>query len=66
MRGRNWRKVPGWDCADGTPEEDHDWILICGDPSVGLGDYMECAQCGKEREATEQEIADSYCDDEYY
>lgn len=59
----NHRKVPGWDCADGTPDEDHDWVLIPGDRDVGDSDYMECAQCGKTREATEEEIADSYNDD---
>lgn len=58
----HFRRVPGWDCADGTPEEDHDWKLIVGDSSVGEGDYMECRQCGKEREATEAEIADSWHD----
>ena len=55
-------KIAGWDCADGTPDEDHDWILIPGDSSVGEGDYMECQQCGKTRDATEREIADSYDD----
>ena len=59
----NHRKVSTWDCMAGTSEEDHDWILIPGDPSVGEGDYMECAQCGETREPTEQEIIDSYNDD---
>lgn len=58
--------IDGWDCADGTPNEDHDWRLICGDSSVGIGDYMECRVCGKEREATEQEIDDSYYDGYYW
>ena len=51
-----------WECRDGTPDEDHDWKLVCGDPSVGEGDYMECRACGKTREATEDEITDSYDD----
>lgn len=42
--------VPGWDCADGTPEEDHDWRFVAGDCSVGEGDHVECAQCGEERD----------------
>jgi hypothetical protein len=49
-----------WECYDGTPEEDHDWKLIAGDRSVGEGDHMECRACGKTREATEQEVTDSY------
>lgn len=55
-------KVPGWDCRDGESDEDHDWKLIPGDSSVGEGDFMECRQCGKTRNATEREIADSYDD----
>jgi hypothetical protein len=57
-------KVPGWDCRDGTPDEDHDWKLVSGESDVGLGDVMVCRQCGKEREATDDEIRDSY-DDQY-
>lgn len=53
-----------WECCDGTPEEDHDWKLIPGDSSVGEGDQMECRQCGKIREATEEESRDSYFDEE--
>lgn len=56
----DWRIIPAWDCADGTPEEDHDWHLICGDASTGESDYMECAQCGKTREATFHEVLESY------
>ncbi len=64
-------KVPGWDCADGTPEEDHDWKFVSDwygdDPGVinGTADcsFMRCEQCGKEREPTEAEIRDSYSDD---
>lgn len=48
-------KVPGWDCADGTPEEDHDWEYVSdwyGDPGVinGTADcsFKRCRQCGKE------------------
>jgi len=54
--------VSAWECKDGTPDEDHNWKLIAGDSSVGEGDYMECRECGKTREATEQEVADSYND----
>lgn len=57
--------TPEWNCADGTPEEDHDWFLICGDRDVGEADYMKCVHCGKTREATEQEIADSYDDGDW-
>lgn len=53
-----------WDCRDGMPDEDHDWRIVCGDQSVGLGDYMECRECGKTREATDQEIADSWVDED--
>lgn len=49
--------VPGWNCADGTPDEDHDWRMR-------HGTHMECRQCGKTRDATESEIADSYHDDD--
>ena len=49
--------VPGWDCADGTPDEDHDWEYISdwyGDPEVINGTcdihYKRCRQCGKEAE----------------
>lgn len=55
-------KVPGWDCRDGTPDEDHDWRLIPGEPDVGTGDQMQCQQCGRERPATDDEIAASYDD----
>lgn len=48
------RIVPGWDCADGTPDEDHDWEYISdwyGDPEVINGTcdihYKRCRQCGK-------------------
>lgn len=59
-----WREVRDWYCRDGTPDEDHDWVLVPGDRSVGEGDYMECAQCGKQREATDSEISTSYEDPE--
>lgn len=65
MGRHNWRKVPGWDCKDGTPGEDHDWRLVPGDTSVGEGDYMVCNQCEKERIATEEESRDSYCDEDF-
>lgn len=42
-----------WDCAIGTPEEDHDWEFISdwyGDPSIvnGTADCSrwECRACG--------------------
>ena len=46
-----------WDCADGTPDEDHDWQVIrdwYGDPDVINGTcditFLRCRQCGKEKE----------------
>lgn len=46
-----------WDCADGTPDEDHDWEYISdwyGDPGVINGTcniyFKRCRQCGKEAE----------------
>ena len=60
-------KVPGWDCADGTPDEYHDWNFISdwnGDPEVINGTasiyFMRCEQCGKVRDATDAEISDAY------
>lgn len=53
-------KVPNWDCADGTPDEDHDWKLVGGDRSVGEGDIVECEQCGKQREPTEDDYYDEW------
>lgn len=58
-------RTPDWQCNDGKPDEDHDWVLIPGDSSVGESDYMECCQCGKTREATEKETQDSYHDDSH-
>ena len=50
-------KVPGWDCKDGTEDEDHDWEYVSdwyGDPGVinGTADcsFKRCKQCGKESE----------------
>lgn len=43
-------------------DEDHDWVLIPGDRSVGELDHMKCRACGQTRAATEREIADSYDD----
>ena len=39
--------APRWDCRIGTPEEDHDWQYVGGDPSVGIGDGWVCQACGK-------------------
>lgn len=65
-------KTPGWDCADGTPDEDHDWQLVrdwAGDPGVINGTYdivyMQCTQCGKERDATYDDIRHADHDYEY-
>lgn len=62
---------PKWDCADGTPEEDHDWKVISdwyGDPDVINGTqtfYIKrCRQCGKEVDATDDDIRDAYAEDE--
>lgn len=48
-----WRMT--WDCAIGTPDEDHDWEYVrdwAGDPGVINGtydiNYRRCLQCGKE------------------
>jgi hypothetical protein len=50
-------RVPGWDCKDGTEDEDHDWEYVSdwyGDPGVinGTADcsFKRCKQCGKESE----------------
>ncbi len=55
MTDSDFWKIPGWECNDGTPNEEHDWVFVGGDRSVGEGDYMECRQCGKERAATDDE-----------
>jgi len=64
--------VPKWDCADGTPEEDHDWQYISdwyGDPSVinGTADcsFKRCRQCGKESPLEGDERASDFYEDEY-
>lgn len=56
-------KVPGWDCADGTPEEDHDWKYKSdweGDPEVINGTqsfyYRVCEQCGKEESVSAEDM----------
>ena len=49
---QHWIKVQDWDCANNG----HDWVLIPSDQSVCEHDYIECAQCGKIRKATEQEV----------
>jgi hypothetical protein len=57
----------GWECHDGTPDEDHDWRIsvdTIGDYGVVNGTAREysmvCRACGKEREATEREISDAW------
>ena len=59
-------------CADGTPDEDHDWQFISdwyGDPDVinGTADcsFMRCRNCGKERDATDEDRANAAHEDEY-
>jgi hypothetical protein len=46
-----------WDCRDGTLEEDHDWRFVGGDEATGEGDYMECRQCGKTRDANTADLS---------
>ena len=36
-----------WNCAIGTPEEDHDWYYDGGDEDVGLFPAWICRACGK-------------------
>lgn len=62
----NTNETPRWECHDGEPDEDHDWVLVPGEADVGLDDCMRCRQCGKERAATEEEIAASYDDSDDY
>lgn len=61
---------PKWDCADGTPDEDHDWKWISdwyGDPGVinGTADcsYWECRVCGKVDENREPPSTDDDWED---
>ena len=55
LRGEALSVTPKWDCALGTPEEDHDWHFVSdwyGDPGVinGTADCSRwvCRACGKE------------------
>lgn len=50
-----------WDCAIGTPEEDHDWHFVVGDSSVGESDAWVCRACG----ATDYEREPPIYDDDY-
>lgn len=50
-----------WDCAIGTPEEDHYWEFHGGDSSVGEADAWICRFCGKVDESDRE--APSYDDD---
>ena len=34
-------------CADGRPEEDHDWKYEGGEWDVGIPECWICARCGK-------------------
>lgn len=70
-RWDNFMKVPGWDCKDGTPDEDHDWKLMhdsygADDVINGTADmyWYECEQCGKEKE-WDGEYPSSY-DEDYF
>lgn len=40
-------RTPNWDCAIGTPEEDHYWDYDGGDHSVGVYGAWVCRFCGK-------------------
>ena len=49
--------APKWDCADGTPDEDHEWERKSdwyGDSSIPNGTctfhFKRCRVCGKEAE----------------
>ncbi len=57
-----------WDCKDGTPDEDHDWVRVSdwyGDPSIPNGtadcSFRRCRVCGKEAELGD--VDDFYEDD---
>ena len=50
-----------WDCAIGTPEEDHYWEFHGGDSSVGEADAWTCRFCGKVDESDRE--PPSYDDD---
>lgn len=67
MMGKPTAKV---DCADGTPDEDHDWQWISdwyGDPDVinGTADCSrwECKVCGKVDENREPPSYDDEWED---
>ena len=53
-------KTPGWDCGDGTPDEDHDWELKTDTQGDGMYTqqyhWLECCQCGKTKEATDADL----------
>ena len=52
-----------WDCAIGTPDEDHDWEYKSdwyGDPGVinGTADiyFRRCRVCGKEEQVSAEDM----------
>lgn len=49
-----------WDCAIGTPDEDHDWVYDGGEPDVGLFGCYVCRQCGKVDESDREPPSDDY------
>lgn len=53
-----------WDCAVGTPDEDHDWKYNPGEPDVGIGPSLICRQCGKVIYAPDDYVPDYGNDDE--
>lgn len=55
------RQETAWDCAVGTPEEDHYWQYDGGDYSVGVYGAWVCRFCGKVDESDRE--PPSYDDD---
>lgn len=49
-----------WDCAIGTPDEDHDWRYDGGDESVGVPAVWICRHCGKVDERDREPPSDDY------
>lgn len=54
-----------WDCAIGTPEEDHEFKIHYPEEDVGFAGYKECIHCGKQEALTEADFDDfnEYPDD---
>lgn len=64
--------TPKRGCADGTPDEDHDWEYISdwyGDPGVinGTADcsFKRCRVCGKEAPLDDDERASDFYEEDY-